>query len=78
MSASIQLNSSQSLPTEKVVSPSLSKKKIGIALSVIMTLGMIFSYVMGAPWMIPLTFFALALGSLLPVGTGDDRLIYLI
>jgi hypothetical protein len=78
MSASIQLNSSQSLPAQKVVSPSLSKKKIAIALSVIMTLGMIFSYVMGAPWVIPLTFFALALGSLFPVGMGDDRLLYLI
>ena len=40
-----------------------------VALSTILTLGMIFSYALGAPWGIPLLFFGLALAALYPVNT---------
>lgn len=65
-STQVQATSPQeefAMPEEKTL-----KKTILIALSTLFALGMLFSYVFGAPWLLTLTFFALALAPLFPLG----------
>ncbi len=48
------------------------KQGIMIALSILFTLGMVVSYALGAPWLIPFLFFSLALAPLYPLGKVVD------
>jgi len=48
------------------------KKAILIAVSVLMALGMIVCYAVGAPWLLTVTFFLLTLSPLFPLGKSID------
>lgn len=66
------MSATNPIDTSQPTRPFLTAKKrdrILIAISVIMAIGLIISYVMGAPWFVPLTFFALALVPIIPLGT---------
>lgn len=54
------------------VKPANIKKAILIAISVLMALGLIVSYAVGAPWLIMVGFFFLALSPLFPLGKSVD------
>lgn len=59
-------------PNLESVKPANVKKAILIAISVLMALGMIISYAIGAPWLIMVGFFFLALSPLFPLGKSVD------
>lgn len=72
MTTVTQVDSLNTLPeTKSLLSPRV-KKAIMIAVSTIFALGMIVSYVLGAPWVIPFVFFSLALAPLYPLGKVVD------
>jgi hypothetical protein len=53
---------------EYFAKPGQIKKTILVALSVLMSLGMILSYAIGAPWLVIAGFFLLSLAPLFPLG----------
>ena len=56
------------MPDEKTL-----KKTVLIAPAVFFAIGMIVSYVLAAPWLVTLGFFALALAPLFPLGKIKDN-----
>jgi hypothetical protein len=52
--------------------PAKVKKAILVAISVIMAIGMILSYALGAPWLLIVGFFFLTLSPLFPLGKSVD------
>lgn len=66
------MSSVHSIPSTPVQAPKLElstlKKGILVALACLFTLGMVFSYVFGAPWFVTVILFAATLVPLFPFG----------
>jgi hypothetical protein len=56
----------------KSAQPAQIKKALLIAISILMALGMILSYSLGAPWLLIVGFFFLSLSPLFPLGKSVD------
>ncbi len=70
--SSINVVNSASPNLLKTTKPAQIKKAVLIAISILMALGMILSYSLGAPWLLIVGFFFLSLSPLFPLGKSVD------
>ena len=58
---------------EKNPIPYSVRREILVAIATVMVVGLVLATFFGAPWMVPLAFFSLALAALLPLGRAVDH-----